>query len=108
WPAWRRNIDFRLPRRCLFSYGSIDHIVLMMSGRAVALLIATLACATVVRGNVPIIVQTGAHQRAVMKLCGDASDQLRNCDIAGAKRNMDAALHIVPKLWPALYVRAQI
>lgn len=43
-----------------------------------------------------------------MKLCSDASDQLRNGDIAGAKRNVDAALRIDPKLWPALYVRAQI
>lgn len=76
--------------------------------RVSALLIAILTCATVVRGNVPIIIQTGAHQRAVMKLCSDASDQLRNGDIAGAKRNVDAALHIDPKLWPALYVRAQI
>jgi tetratricopeptide (TPR) repeat protein len=80
----------------------------MMSGRVAALLIAILTCATVVRGNVPIIVPTGAHQRAVMKLCSDASDQLRNGDIAGAKRNVDAALRIDPKLWPALYVRAQI
>jgi hypothetical protein len=63
---------------------------------------------TAVRGNVPIIVQTGAGKRAVMKLCSDASDQLRKGDIAGAKRNVDAALRIDPKLWPALYVRAQI
>jgi Tfp pilus assembly protein PilF len=76
--------------------------------RVFALFIAIVTCATVVRGTVPIIIQTGAHQRAVMKLCSDASDQLRNGDIAGAKRNVDAALHIDPKLWPALYVRAQI
>jgi Tfp pilus assembly protein PilF len=43
-----------------------------------------------------------------MKLCSDASDQLRKGDIAGAKRNVDAALRIDPKLWPARYVRAQI
>jgi Tfp pilus assembly protein PilF len=49
-----------------------------------------------------------AHQRAVMNLCSDASNQLRNGDVAGAKRNIDAALRIDPKLWPALYIRAQI
>ena len=43
-----------------------------------------------------------------MKLCSDASHQLKNGDVAGAKRNVDAALRIDPKLWPALYVRAQI
>jgi tetratricopeptide (TPR) repeat protein len=57
---------------------------------------------------VPIIVNSPAHKRAVMNLCSDASDQLRNGDIAGAKRNIDAALRIDPKLWPALYIRAQI
>ena len=63
---------------------------------------------TAVHGSVPIIVNTPAHQRAVMKLCSDASDQLRNGDVAGAKRNVDVALRIDPKLWPALYIRAQI
>src|SRR5436190_21438642 len=76
--------------------------------RVFAVFIAILICATVARGNVPIIVNTPSHQRAVMKLCSDASDQLRKGDIAGAKRNVDAALRIDPKLWPALYVRAQI
>jgi tetratricopeptide (TPR) repeat protein len=57
---------------------------------------------------VPIIVNTPAHQRAVMNLCSDASHQLRNGDIAAAKRNADAALAIDPKLWPALYIRGQI
>jgi tetratricopeptide (TPR) repeat protein len=76
--------------------------------RVFALFIAILICATVARGNVPIIVNTPAHQRAVMKLCSDASDQLRNGDIAGAKRNVDRALQVDPKLWPALYLRAQI
>src|SRR5438034_1544159 len=76
--------------------------------RVFAVFIAILICATVARGNVPIIVNTPAHQRAVMKLCSDASDQLRNGDVAGAKRNVDVALRIDPKLWPALYIRAQI
>jgi tetratricopeptide (TPR) repeat protein len=59
-------------------------------------------------GNVPIIVTGPAHQRAAVSLCSKASHQLGNGDIAGAKRNVDAALRIDPKLWPALYVRAQI
>jgi Tfp pilus assembly protein PilF len=80
----------------------------MISMRAIALFIAVIAWVTSVHGSVPIIVNTPAHQRAVVKLCSDASDQLRKGDIAGAKRNVDAALRIDPKLWPALYVRAQI
>src|SRR5207245_10835345 len=79
-----------------------------MSIRIIVLLIAVIASMTAVHGSVPIIVNTPAHQRAVMKLCSDASDQLRKGDIAGAKRNVDAALRIDPKLWPALYVRAQV
>src|SRR5437764_6974466 len=79
-----------------------------MSIRIIVLLIAVIASMTAVHGSVPIIVNTPAHQRAVMKLCGKASDQLRNGDIVGAKRNVDAALQIDPKLWPALFVRAQI
>jgi Tfp pilus assembly protein PilF len=80
----------------------------MISARAILLFIAIIAGATAAYANVPIIVETGAGRRAVMKLCSDASDQLRNGDIAGAKRNVDAALRIDPRLWPALYDRAQI
>jgi tetratricopeptide (TPR) repeat protein len=76
--------------------------------RAIVLFTAIITWVTAVHGSVPIIVSTPAHQRAVMKLCSDASKQLRNGDIAGAKRNVDAALRIDPKLWPALYIRAQI
>src|SRR6266576_1652992 len=79
-----------------------------MSIRIIVLLIAVIASMTAVHGSVPIIVNTPAHLRAAMDLCSKASDQLRNGDVAGAKRNVDAALHIDPKLWPALYVRAQI
>jgi tetratricopeptide (TPR) repeat protein len=43
-----------------------------------------------------------------MNLCSKASHQLRDGDIAGAKHNVDAALRIDPKLWPALCIRAQI
>jgi tetratricopeptide (TPR) repeat protein len=80
----------------------------MISIRAIVLFTAIVTCTTAVRGNVPIVVETGAGKRAVMKLCSDASDQLRNGDVASAKRNVEAALRIDPKLWPALYVRAQI
>src|SRR5437762_9739046 len=79
-----------------------------MSIRIIVLLIAVIASMTAVHGSVPIIVNTPAHQRTMMRLCSDASHQLRDGDVAGAKRNVDAALRIDPKLWPALYVRAQI
>jgi tetratricopeptide (TPR) repeat protein len=80
----------------------------MISRKAIGLFTAIISAAAAVYGSVPIIVNTPAHQRAVMKLCSDASHQLKNGDVAGAKRNVDAALRIDPKLWPALYVRAQI
>lgn len=80
----------------------------MKSPKAVALFTAVLTCLTAVYGNVPIIVNTPTHQRAAMSLCTNASHELRNGDVAGAKRDVDAALRIDPKLWPALYLRAQI
>jgi tetratricopeptide (TPR) repeat protein len=76
--------------------------------RVLVLFIAGLSCATVTDGSVPIIVEHGAGKQTVMKLCSDASSQLSNGDIASAKRNVDRALQIDPKLWPALYLRAQI
>jgi len=79
-----------------------------MSIRITSLLIAMIASVMATNASVPIIVNTPAHQRAVMNLCSDASHQLANGDVAGAKRNIDAALRIDPKLWPALYIRAQI
>jgi tetratricopeptide (TPR) repeat protein len=63
---------------------------------------------TAVHAKVPIIVTGPAHLRLAVKLCSKASDQLKNGDISGAKQNVDAALRIDPKLWPALFVRAQI
>jgi Tfp pilus assembly protein PilF len=72
------------------------------------LLIAIFLGAAVTDANVPIIVNTPTHKRAAMQLCTNAGDQLRNGDVAGAKRNVDRALQIDPKLWPALYVRAEI
>src|SRR5256885_5746762 len=80
----------------------------MRSMRIFALFIAIVTGPTVAHGNVPIIVNTPGHQRAAMDLCSKASEQLRNGDIAGAKRNVDGALRIDPKLWPGLYLRAQI
>ena len=43
-----------------------------------------------------------------MKLVTNAQDQLKNGDVVGAKRNVDAFLQRDPTFWPALYVRAQI
>jgi tetratricopeptide (TPR) repeat protein len=43
-----------------------------------------------------------------MNLCTNAEDRLKHGDIAGAKRDLGAALHADPTFWPALYVRAQI
>jgi len=60
------------------------------------------------RANVPIIVATPGRMRAAMKLVTDAQDQLKNGDVAGAKRNVDAVLQREPTFWPVLYVRAQI
>src|SRR5881398_719458 len=76
--------------------------------RVFPLFTAIFVCATVTDGNVPIVVETGSAKRNVMKLCSDASEQLRNGDVASAKRNINEALRIDPKLWPALYVRAEI
>jgi tetratricopeptide (TPR) repeat protein len=64
--------------------------------------------ATFVRGSVPIIVATPQRMQAAMKLVTDAQGLLEKGDLAGAKRNVDAAIHNEPELWPAFYVRAQI
>jgi Tfp pilus assembly protein PilF len=73
-----------------------------------ALLFAIFTLPTVVRGSVPIIVSTPQRLQAAMKLVTDAQDRLKNGDVAGAKRDVEAALHIDPTMWPAFYVRAQI
>jgi Tfp pilus assembly protein PilF len=86
----------------------VDHVTLTIFRKVGALVVVTVTLLTIARANVPIIVNTPGHLRAAMDLCSKASDQLRNGDAAGAKRNVDAALHIDPKLWPALYIRAQI
>jgi Tfp pilus assembly protein PilF len=76
--------------------------------RVSPLFIAIFFYATATNGSVPIVVETGDAKRKVMKLCSDASNQLRDGDVASAKRNINEALRIDPKLWPALYVRAEI
>ena len=43
-----------------------------------------------------------------MSFSNKAEKQLESGDVAGAKHNVDAALHADPKYWPALYQRAEI
>ena len=76
--------------------------------KVLALFVITAMSATFVRGSVPIIVTTPPRMKAAMKLVTDAQGLLEKGDVAGAKRNVDAALHNEPTLWPAFYVRAQI
>ena len=74
----------------------------------VALFVVTVTSAASVRGSVPIVVATPQRLQAAMKLVTDAQNLLEKGDAAGAKRNVDAALHSDPTFWPALYVPAQI
>ena len=80
----------------------------MKALNVVALFIAILTSATVVRASVPIIIATPQRMQAAMKMVTDAQDLLEKGDIAGAKRNVDTILQRDPTFWPALYVRAQI
>jgi len=80
----------------------------MKISKGLALSLAILSAATVMHASVPIIVATPGRMRAAMNLVTAAQDKLQNGDVAGAKRNVDAALHNDPTFWPALYVRAQI
>jgi len=80
----------------------------MKISKVFVLSLAILSAATVMRASVPIIVATPGRMRAAMNLVTAAQDKLQNGDVAGAKRNVDAALHNDPTFWPALYVRAQI
>ena len=80
----------------------------MKISKVFVLSLAILSAATVMRASVPIIVATSGSMRAAMNLVTAAQDRLQNGDVAGAKRNVDAALHNDPTFWPALYVRAQI
>src|SRR5436190_21038126 len=80
----------------------------MKTSKVFALSLAILSAATVMRASVPIIVATPGRMRAAMNLVTAAQDKLQNGDVAGAKRNVDAALHNDPTFWPALYVRSQI
>ena len=80
----------------------------MKTSKIFVLSVAILSAAAVMRASVPIIVATPGRMRAAMNLVTAAQDKLQNGDVAGAKRNVDAALHNDPTFWPALYVRAQI
>jgi Tfp pilus assembly protein PilF len=67
-----------------------------------------IASVTAINASVPIVVGYGKGRRAVMNLFTNAEDRLKHGDTAGAKHDLDAALHADPTFWPALYVRAQI
>lgn len=73
----------------------------MVSIRAIALFIAIITGANAAQGTVPVVIGTGAGRLAVMNMVTNAEDQLNSGDIAGAKRNVDAALHADRKLCPA-------
>ena len=61
------------------------------------------------QGRVPITVVYGVgRNRTAMKFWDDAEKKLKNGDVNGARRNVDAALRSDPTLWPALYTRAKI
>jgi tetratricopeptide (TPR) repeat protein len=79
-----------------------------MSTRIIVLLIAVIGSMTAVHGSVPIIISGGGGRRVAMNLSNKAEKQLENGDLAGAKSNVDAALHADPQFWPALYQRAEI
>src|SRR6266513_4662078 len=79
-----------------------------MSVRITSLLITMITSVTAIKASVPIVVSGGAGKRVAMNFSNKAEKQLENGDLAGAKRNVDAALHIDPKFWPALYQRAGI
>jgi Tfp pilus assembly protein PilF len=80
----------------------------MEISKVFALSVAILSATTVMRASVPMIVATPGRMRADMKVVTDAQDQLKNGDVVGAKRNVNAVLQRDPTFWPALYVRAQI
>ncbi len=76
--------------------------------KIIVLFVVTVTSAAFVRGSVPIVVATPQRLQAAMKLVTDAQERLKNGDAAGAERDVDAAVHIDPAMWPALYVRPQI
>jgi tetratricopeptide (TPR) repeat protein len=79
-----------------------------MSIRTTSLLIPMIVSVMAVNASVPIIVSAGTGKRAAGNFCNKAENQLKDGDMAGAKQSVDAALHIDPKFWPALYQRARI
>jgi Tfp pilus assembly protein PilF len=79
-----------------------------MFPKAIVLLLALITGTAVTCGSVPIIVSRGAGRRTTGNLVNTAESQLKMGDLAGAKRNVGAALQIDPEFWPALYTRAKI
>jgi Tfp pilus assembly protein PilF len=79
-----------------------------MSKKVIAPFIALIVSLAAAHASVPIIVSGGACRRVTMSLSNKAEKQLEIGDVAGAKRNVDAALHADPTFWPALYQRAEI
>jgi tetratricopeptide (TPR) repeat protein len=59
--------------------------------------------------SVPIEVVYGRGRNTIaVKLWQDAETQLKNGDVEGAHRNVEAALRSDPTLYPALYTRAKV
>jgi tetratricopeptide (TPR) repeat protein len=80
-----------------------------MLTKAVTLIAAVLIGAAGAQGSVPITVVYGVgRNRTAMKFWDDAEKQLKNGDVDGARRNVEAALRSDPTLWPALFTRAKI
>jgi tetratricopeptide (TPR) repeat protein len=77
--------------------------------RALILFIALITAATTSRATVPIDVRAGPGvNRAAINLLKQAEEQLKNDDIEGAKRSINAALRSDPTFWPALYTRGKV
>ena len=57
----------------------------------------------------PIEIEVGFGRNAnVVKVVDHAQDQLLQGDLAGARKNVDAAIQTDPTYWPALFVRAEV
>jgi tetratricopeptide (TPR) repeat protein len=78
------------------------------TSKALIILLAVVAVMGA-QGSVPIEVVYGrGRNKTAMKLCQDAETQLKNGDVEGAHRNVEAALRSDPTLYPALYNRAKV
>jgi tetratricopeptide (TPR) repeat protein len=80
-----------------------------MLTRAVTILAAVLIGTDGMQASLPITIVHGVgRNRTAMKLWKDAEAQLKDGNVDGARRNVEAALRSDPTLWPALYTRAKI